>query len=151
MRFFLVVSLLVATACAVSSPPDDSSEIEENEKGVESWESMSVAALNSMIENAEAQGKDWPSSPALVAFHLAGGDGEMRLFQLNREANRAEDPKEFNVTVTGDGFLDDSVRGTKHRFVLNRSPEGKLRVVEAHRARRCWRDDGSRFRASPCP
>jgi hypothetical protein len=144
---YLVTLLLLAAACTKSPLHNVNDPMDVP---VESWESLDVGPLNGTIEEAIAARDSRTSSPLLIVLDLLGGDIEALRLSLRQEYNRPEQPDSVHVVLATDGWLDDSVRGDWHEFMLYRMPDGTWRVAQARRAVRCRRPDTGDYRSGPC-
>jgi autonomous glycyl radical cofactor GrcA len=118
---------------------------------VRSSESVDVAPLNDAIENALRNGEKWPFGPVQLVIRVLNAEEETREINIHSTADRLENPQHIEVTITRDGFLDDSVRGDWHYFLLIRKQDGSWRIAKAKRSQRCWRPENDDFQARKCP
>lgn len=66
--------------------------------------------------------------------------------------SRKRDDGNLLVQLTETGFLDDSVDGARHSYVLTETEDGGWRVLEQNVEYRCARGaDPMKWQAGPCP
>ena len=110
------------------------------EARIESWETLEVDEFNTTISEAVDSGKTWTEEPIdVVEQFIWGKIGGARYTWLEKQDNRVEWPDSTVITLTREGYADDSVRGDWHRVTLYRLPDGTWRLSEARRAFRCYR------------
>jgi hypothetical protein len=117
---------------------------------VRSSESVAVTPWNDAIENAVRNREKWPFGPLQLVIRLLNAEEETRQINIHSAADRSENPERITVTIIRDGFLDDSVRGDWHYFLLVRQEDGSWRISEAKRSRRCWRPEDDSFQDRKC-
>lgn len=120
---------------------------------VESFALIAVDTLNARIAVAARAGELWTRDPIRVALEVAGASPlSARMLDIHCEGNRGEEPDSAEVTLVGDGYLDDSVRGSWSALRLARKPDATWRVLELRRAWRCWRGHHlESYSNRPCP
>jgi len=117
----------------------------------EKFEKIEVADFNREIEKAAANGENWVKMPTQVVLRMIGEFSEIRSRTIEMTAPNAEDADSLTVTVTDDGFLDDSVRGEKRRLELKRNEQGVWKFVSAGKSRRCREGRGQQdFSTEKC-
>ena len=115
------------------------------------WENVDVAEFNGKVAGAAAAGEIWASNPTLVALRRLDNDTVVKSLSLTQSAEAAEEIDALDVSIMRDGLLDDSVRGDRHRFKLQRQDDGSWRIVQAQWSWRCWRGEGDSYTVEPCP
>lgn len=118
---------------------------------LQSSKDLDIAALNERIAAAQASGTGSMTSPIPLVLELVGGTAETPRVSLETISSDAEDFNRVSVTITRDGFLDDSVRGDWHEFTLARDAAGAWTVVEGKMAVRCWRGGVDVYADRLCP
>lgn len=142
----ILFSLVSACSMSLKHTANDLTDVP-----VESLKQIDIKPFNLKIEEAVADGKTWPFSPALTVFKLLDGDTETQMLSLTQKANRIEAPDQVVVVLIRDGFLDDSVRGDYYRFLFYPMLDRSWRLAEMHRAWRCWRIESDSYRSDLCP
>jgi hypothetical protein len=133
---YIILGLLFVSACScpkpimVTNPPGPR---------VESWVLVEVDDLNARIGAAVEAGETWPQDPVLVVRELLFAGFWGWHVSILKDNNRLENPDSTVITITRDGFDDDSIRGDWHRISLHRLPDATWRVDEVRRAFRCYR------------
>lgn len=117
---------------------------------VKSSENVAASLFNNKIEHAVLNGEKWPFSPLKLVITLLDAEAETRELTIQKTADGAENAKHVVVTIIRDGFLDDSVRGDLHRFMLERKKDDTWRVSDVRRSRRCWRPEFNYFHEGKC-
>jgi hypothetical protein len=120
----------------------DPSAFDETEKGT--LQKVDVGGFNLAIEKAAKAGEAWVKMPTQVVARMIRTFSDMRSRMIEMSAPGSESTDSLNVTVIDDGFLDDSVRGEKHRFELNIDEQGVWKFVSAEKSWRCWEGHGHR-------
>lgn len=118
----------------------------ESDKPVEK---LYVDAFN--VRLAAAGDSAWAQAPATIAIEFAGGaDCECARFTVD-VGSPPERFDEADVTVTRDGFLDDSVRGDRYRLHMQRNADGIWNITRATIAWRCQKERGHEgYSPAPC-
>jgi hypothetical protein len=103
--------------------------------------SIAFAEFNESLDRAQPT---WQSDPALVVARALDTAGEAHTtisIELFHESKRTVDGANVaKATIIRDGFLDDSIRGTRHRLELRLDPDRKAwRIFSASADWRCWR------------
>jgi hypothetical protein len=110
-----------------------------------------IAATNKMISEAAAKNEAWTKSAEQVALKIAGEFSETSERAINVKADSAEDPDRLTITVTDDGYLDDSVRGMKQIMIMERDRYGVWKLTSYSKGWRCWSGRGhDDYSAKPC-
>jgi len=110
------------------------------DRSVESYQLVDATGFNETIGTAGAAGESWTADPVAIARRFIDSSGA-RSVNIWREDDPGERADSTTVIVTEDGYLDDSLRGTWHRFRMARTGDRTWRIVEVRRAYRCWRGD----------
>ncbi len=92
---------------------------------------------NSTIDKAVAAKEDWVKTPMQIVARLLGEFSDMRSRTIEMTAPTADGADSLIVTVTDDGYLDDSVRGEKFKYELKANEQGVWRFTSAAKAWRC--------------
>lgn len=117
---------------------------------VKSSEIVAASLYNNKIEQAVRNGEKWPLSPLKLVITLLNAEAETREISILKTADVGENAKHVVVTIIRDGFLDDSVRGDLHRFMLERKDDETWRVSDVRKSRRCWRPEIKYFHSGKC-
>lgn len=113
-------------------------------------DSVPVRDFNRMTRLAHDKGASWTLSPLLVSLKLAGETCECSTRRIELKST-PEAFKDAAVKITDQGYLDDSIRGYQYSLVLRRVAAGYWEVVEATKARNCWKGRGHEdFSNAPC-
>jgi hypothetical protein len=132
---------LIWAACAVClccSPQEQGSETKSYpDVSVESYQLVDAAGFNETIL-AAGESESWPADPVEIARRFIGSH-DARTVNISRQDDPGERADSTTVIIVEDGYLDDSLRGTWHRFRMARSGDGTWIVAEVRRAYRCWR------------
>jgi hypothetical protein len=116
-----------------------------------SFENIDVNDFNRQIEEAANAKENWVKMPTQVIAKMIGRFSEIRSRTIEISAPSAEEAESLTVTVIDDGFLDDSVRGEKHKFELKTNEQGIWKFVSAGKSWRCWEGRGHQdFSTSKC-
>lgn len=100
-------------------------------------EAVEFGAHNEQIDKAAVAGEAWVKEPAQIIARTFGGFSEMRSKTIEFTAPTADGPDSLSVTITNDGYLDDSVRGEKYSLELKMNEQGVWKFVTAAKAWRC--------------
>ena len=100
-------------------------------------EAVDFGAHNEQIDKAAVAGEAWVKEPAQIIARTFGGFSEMRSKTIEFKAPTADEADSLSVTITNDGYLDDSVRGEKYSLELKMNNQGVWRFVTAAKAWRC--------------
>jgi TonB family protein len=108
-----------------------------------------IDAFNARL--AAAGDSAWAKAPATIAIEFVGGaDCQCTRFSVE-VGNQPERFDESEVTVTRDGFLDDSIGGDRHRLSMRRGGDGIWRLASATVAWRCQSGRGHEgYSPDPC-
>ena len=82
-------------------------------------EAVDLGLHNEQIDKAAVAGEAWVKEPAQIIARTFGGFSEMRSKTIEFKAPTADEADSLSVTITNDGYLDDSVRGEKYSLELN--------------------------------
>jgi len=117
---------------------------------VKSWEDVETDTLNNKIEKAYAEGVQWADRPELYVFNLFELSG-LRKISYEYSADNIESPRNIEISLVRDGFLDDSVRGDIQRIRLRKNNEGRWEILSIKRAVSCWRNEEPAYSSEACP
>jgi hypothetical protein len=110
-----------------------------------------VAETNKMISEAAAKKESWTRSAEQVALKIAGEFSETSERTISIKAESVEDPDILTVTITDDGYLDDSMRGKKEILEMERDKNGVWKLTSYLKGVRCWEGRGhDDYSAKPC-
>ncbi len=135
---------------SVSSPLKDEglSDANSSESGLESQD---IAAHNKMIAEAASKNEVWTRSAEQVALKLAGEFSETMERTITIKAPGADELERLTITITDDGYLDDSVRGKREVMGMQRGTDGVWKLVSYSKGWRCWEGRGhDDYSAKPC-
>lgn len=118
----------------------DPSAYDETEKGA--FQKVDVGGFNLEIEKAATAGEAWVKMPTQVVARMLREFSEFRSRTIEMTAPNSETTESMIVIVTDDGFLDDSVRGDRHKFELSINEHGVWKFVAAGKSCRCWKGRG---------
>jgi hypothetical protein len=122
-----------------------------NEQPSATFQKLDPASFNQKIEKAAAADEMWVKMPTRVVAELIGKFDQLRTRKIEMESELADATDALTVTVTDDGYADDSVRGEKFKFELKVNEQGVWKVVSAEKTRRCWPDHGHQdYSPAPC-
>lgn len=114
-------------------------------------QTMSTTKFNEEIATARESGKEWTGSPITVALKFAGEGLDSRKKSIDIESlSGGEVFNKVVVSITEDGFLDDSIRGA---MVILRMEEnnGFWSITSAKKVWRCWENRGhTAYNSDPC-
>ncbi len=120
-------------------------------KPTEMLQSIEFASYNETIDKAAAAGEDWVKLPMQIVARMTDEFSDMRSRTIEMIASTADGADSLTVTVTNDGYLDDSVRGEKFKYELKANKQGVWRLTSASKAWRCQPGHGSqRFSTTKC-
>jgi len=136
MNLCLIALFILLLSCTPQSEHngDDS----PTKLAVESYEPVDFGTFNDTILTAITDGQVWPQDPIEIVRNFINSPGA-RSVNILREDDRGEGADSTTVIIVEEGYEDDSLRGTWHRFRLARSPDGTWRILDVRRAYRCWR------------
>ena len=137
-----LILLTLTTGCTASSTGST--------RDVSSWETLETKAFNNKIHLAYKTDLNWADKPELYVFNLFEMSDLKRIF-YEYNSDRIENPERITLTITRDGFLDDSVRGDIHQLVLVRDDKGVWEILTIKKAISCWRRDVPKFSSEACP
>ena len=106
-------------------------------------EAVDFGSHNEQIEKAAVAGEAWVKEPAQIIARTFGGFSEMRSKTIEFTAPTADEADSLTVTITNDGYMDDSVRGEKYSLALKLNERGVWKFVTAAKAWRCWPGRGN--------
>ena len=101
------------------------------------FEAVDFGAHNEQIDKAAVAGEAWVKDPAQVIARTFGGFSEMRSKTIEFTTLTSDEADSLSVTITNDGYLDDSVRGEKYSLELKMNEQGVWKFVTAAKAWRC--------------
>jgi len=133
----LVAAAVCCSSCAINV---HNTEIREfpSEPEVASSTVIDATEFNVFVDESVAAGERWARNPVLVVMEYLRHPNAPVL-EITRRDPPGESMPRTTITVVQDGFLDDSVRGTWHRFELERLADMSWRISEARSAYRCYR------------
>jgi len=141
---------LCCSSCAISVHTTAVHE-EPREPVVESSTVIEVTEFNAFVDDAVVAGEKWVRNPVMVVMEYLRHPNAP-VTEISRVDPPGESMPTTTITVVQDGFLDDSVRGTWHEFLLERWADGGWRIDEARSAYRCYRGhQKDEFGARLCP
>ncbi len=141
---------LCCSSCAISVHTTAVQETPD-EPTIESSNVIEVTEFNVFVDEAAVAGEKWVRNPVMVVMEYLRHPNAP-LTEISRKDAPGESTPSTTVTVLQDGFLDDSVRGTWHEFILDRGTDGSWRIDEARSAYRCYRGhQKDEFGARLCP
>ena len=111
---------------------------------------MAIEPFNRLTVTAARKGESWTRSPLLVVLKFVGENCacSSRQIELKSTPERFADAV---VTVSDQGYLDDSVRGYSYQVVLAKQTGGHWQLTRATRAWNCWKGRGHEgFSTEPC-
>lgn len=118
-------------------------------ESAKTYKSLDVTEFNQKIEKADSE--NWAKMPTQIIARLIPKFEEIKSRTIEIVAASIEENDFLTVFVTDDGFLDDSVRGEKHKFELKMNEQGVWKVVSASKAWRCWEGRGHQdYSTEPC-
>jgi hypothetical protein len=106
-------------------------------QATEMLQRVDFAPDNEKIEKAAAAKEEWVKLPMQIVARTIGEFSDMRSRTIEITAPTADGADSMTVTVTDDGYLDDSIRGEKFKFELRMNDQGVWRFVSAGKAWRC--------------
>lgn len=122
-----------------------------SDKKTEMQVAVDVKDHNEQIKKAAEAGEEWVKDPARIIARTFGSFLEVRTKSIEFNAPTADQPDSLFVTVIGDGYLDDSVRGEKFRLELKSNEQGVWKFTSASKSWRCQAGRGSQeFSNSKC-
>ncbi len=92
---------------------------------------------NTPIDRAAAAKEDWVKMPMQIFARLLGEFSDMRSRYIEMTAPTADGPESITVIITNDGYLDDSVRGERFKYVLKANDQGVWRFTSGGKSWRC--------------
>jgi hypothetical protein len=123
----------------------------KNEQTDVSYKPIDFTDFNKQIDNASTANEIWTKMPDQVIAKIIPQFSEIRSRTIEMVSPSAEDSDSLTVVVTDDGFLDDSIRGEKHKFELKMNAQGVWKVASAGKAWRCWENRGHQdYSTQPC-
>ncbi|MCW5959725.1 MAG: hypothetical protein KIS76_06135 [Pyrinomonadaceae bacterium] len=132
-------------------PEDYEEKPESTEETGPSFEKLDVKSFNDKIEKAYKANEDWVKMPTQVITNLVGEFSETKSRTIEIVAEIADITDELTVTVTDEGFADDSVRGEQYKFHLTLNDQGAWQVISAEKAQRCREGRGHQdYSPAPC-
>lgn len=134
--------LLFSTACVSDST--------NSVVTIESWEFVNHDHLNKIIQKAYKENLTWVKKPELYIFNLVDFS-DLKNISYEFSADNIESPQNINISITRDGFLDDSVRGDIQKIKLSKSKNKKWKVMSLKKSTRCWRSENQVYSSKPCP
>lgn len=138
--FLAVLLILIAYVFA--------SQITAAESG--DYTKIDTSEFNRTLMNAQKAGEKWAKDPASVALVFTG-PFEGKSQRIERVNESAESDTYVTITVTEDGYMDDSVRGAVYFLGFKRGDNGFWVLESAGKKIKCWPGRGHEdFGAEPC-
>jgi len=103
----------------------------------EKFQRVEFEPYNEKIEKAAAAKEEWVKMPMQIVARMIGEFSDMRSRTIEMTAPTADGADSLTVTVTNDGYLDDSVRGEKFKYELKANEQGVWRFTSAAKSWRC--------------
>ncbi|MCB1025616.1 MAG: hypothetical protein KDB79_14560 [Acidobacteria bacterium] len=121
------------------------------EGGADGFKTLDVKDFNKKIAEAAAANQAWVKAPFQVIANIIEPFSEMSSRKVEMVSEYADVTDSLTVTVTDDGYADDSVRGEKFIYQLKLEDSGIWKVVSAKKAQVCWKNRGHQdYSAAPC-
>jgi len=117
---------------------------------VNSWEEIETNAFNVKIQKSYEAGLEWVRKPELYILNLFDLSN-LKKISYEYKADNIENPKNIEITLIRDGFLDDSVRGDIQRISLTKDKEGVWVVKTIKKSMSCWRTNKTTYSVNQCP
>jgi len=140
-QLYFILSLTSATCFANFNEPS---------RNIKSWENLDTSILDETIQRAHKKGMKWSVKPELYIFHLFELS-ELKTISYKYSADTIEAPKNIDINLVRDGFLDDSVRGDIHHLKLKKNKNGTWKVISIKKATSCWRKKELIYSSEACP
>jgi len=131
---------LAAALLFCCAPGEEGGSESSADQSVESYQLVDVTVFNETIIAASAAGDSWAADAVDIARKFIDSPGA-RSVNIQRQDDPGERADSTTIIIVEDGYLDDSMRGTWHRFRMARTGDRTWRIVEVRRAYRCWRGD----------
>ena len=139
--FYLFI-LLVSSLCISNSL--------HASQDIKSWEEVPVIELNRIIQKANESGEKWVYKPEFYIFNLFDLTALKKIsYEFN--VDNIEKPKNIEIRILRDGFLDDSVRGDIHQLKLKLNNKMIWKIVSIKKAISCWRNNQLIYSKETCP
>jgi len=106
-------------------------------------EAVDFAAHNQTIDKAATAGEAWVKDPARIIARTFGGFSEMRSKTVEFLSQSPDGSDTLSVTVTNDGYMDDSIRGERFRLELKLDDQGTWKFTSANKSWRCQTGRGN--------
>jgi len=117
---------------------------------IKSWEEVPVINFNRIIQKANESGEKWVYKPELYVFNLFDLTALKKIsYEFN--VDNIENPKNINISIIRDGFLDDSVRGDIHRLKLKLNNKRTWEIISIKKTTSCWRNSPLIYSTEICP
>ncbi len=112
---------------------------------------MSTSNFNEEAAAARENGESWTGSPITVALRFAGEEFDSRTKNIDVESlSGGESFDKVLISITEDGFLDDSIRGSMVILRME-SVNGFWNITSAKKVWRCWENRGHvAYNSEPC-
>ena len=139
MKILPFYFFLFAISSACSSMPEN----------VKSWEIINPDLLNKKIQDAYKNNLEWANKPELYIFYLMELSN-LKKFSYEYVVDNIENPKNININIVRDGFLDDSVRGDIQHIKLQKIENGIWKILSVQKAISCWRSSKLVYSSKAC-
>ncbi len=112
---------------------------------------MGFSNFNDQIGQARENGEDWTASPLTVALRFVGPEMNSRKKSVEVESlSGGEVFDRVLIVITEDGFLDDSVQGSK-AIIRMEQQNGFWQISSAKKVWKCWENRGhTDYSSDPC-
>ena len=117
---------------------------------VRSYENLDISKFQQLLSKSAEGNEVWTDDPLQIALRLVG-PFEAKIQQITRKHDSAESARKAEVIVIEEGYLDDSIRGARYEFVLEKDVKNRWQIISAKKSWRCWPNRGhDDFSQQPC-
>lgn len=107
------------------------------------WESIDATEWTAKLDAATEEGIPWATNPETILVEFAGpfvtkGGEKMGQSRTIRLISKGEGIKTLNAILIDDGLFDDSIKTSRLRLVLARTPDGTWKLRKAFRCFEKW-------------
>ena len=117
---------------------------------VRSYENVDISKFQQLLSKSAEENEIWTNDPLQIILRfLPSFEGKIQY--ITRKHDSAESARRAEVIVIEEGYLDDSVRGGRYEFILEKDVNDRWKLLSAKKASRCWPNRGHEdFSKQPC-
>lgn len=123
---------------------------------IRSVKEIAIEPANAVLLEAQERNEEWTNSLVQIALRLSGAtlSGTRQSVSVKIEPPEWEKGRKFDwarITISDEGWLDDSVSGERYMVWLATDSDGRLKVRRILWAHLCDRPHWKFYSSEPCP